>query len=107
MSNSSQPNLVPSQPNQAVSQAARVFAKFGGVPKLCRALETLAAHRRDAGVKRNISAIYRWDLPTAKGGTGGTIPRKALNDVLAAARLEGIVLTPDDLNPLPVPPAKR
>lgn len=87
--------------NQPTTQAGRVFAKFGGVPNLRRSWERFYEHKRISRPVRNISAMYRWDLPVSKGGTGGTIPRKALLEIFDIARLEGIVLTPDDTNPLP------
>ncbi|MBS4045463.1 MAG: hypothetical protein KG075_09455 [Alphaproteobacteria bacterium] len=99
MRNAQQSNLVPSAPNAATTQAGRVFARFGGVPKLHQALKALQEFRRDRRPVRDISTIYRWDLPAKNGGTGGLIPAKAMNDILAAARLEGIVLTPEDLFP--------
>lgn len=74
------------------TQAERIFAKFGGAPQLAKALVA-------AGSKRHISAVYRWNLPKASGGTGGVVPSSAMQDVLAAARLEGIVLTADDTFP--------
>lgn len=77
-----------------VNQAARVFAKFGGVPGLYRAMQALGAPHA-----RNISAFYRWLMPKAKGGTGGMIPSSAMQSVHLAARREGILLTPDDLWP--------
>lgn len=76
------------------TQAERIFAKFGGVPALCKALKTLGGE-----AERNVSAIYRWNLPKKNGGSNGLIPTQAMADVLRAARLEGIVITPDDLYP--------
>jgi hypothetical protein len=78
-----------------LSQAARIFRKFGGAPQLCKALAAVGA---DAA--RNVSAVYRWNLPKERGGSGGLIPTSAIGDVMRAARLEGIVITPDDLYPL-------
>ena len=74
------------------TQAERIYAKFGGASKLCKAMV-------DAGVPRVVSAIYRWNLPRSHGGTDGLIPSSALPDVLKAARLYGIVITPEDLFP--------
>jgi len=74
------------------TQAERVFAKFGGVPKLHKALADLGPEH-----VRAISAIYRWNLPKAKGGTNGMVPNSALQSVLMAAKAEGIVLTAADL----------
>ena len=76
------------------TQAERVFAKFGGATPLAHALGRLNVSRR-----RVVSAVYRWNLPVSKRGTGGVIPSSAMADVLAAARIEGIVLTAEDLDP--------
>lgn len=83
--------------NEPQSQAKRVFAKFGGVPSLHRALEALGAEHA-----RNIVTIYRWDYPRAAGGCDGVIPSLSMKSVLKAARYEGVLLTPDDLDPRPL-----
>lgn len=94
-------NLVPKPPRRygppppPVTQAERIFAKFGGASKLCKALAQLA----DKSAHRCVSAVYRWNMPKANGGSNGLIPTSALADVLAAARLQGIVITPEDLFP--------
>ena len=77
-----------------LSQAARVFAKFGGVRCLMRAL-----HKIDPDRPRDTSAVYRWNYSKLRGGTGGLIPLGAMSDVMDAARHEGILLTADDLDP--------
>lgn len=74
------------------TQAERIFAKFGGARKL-------QASMKRAGFDRNISTIYRWNLAKANGGSGGVIPGPAWPEVLRTARLEGIVLTPEDAYP--------
>jgi hypothetical protein len=75
-----------------LSQAGRIFLKFGGVPVLLRALKAI-------GRPRSKTSLYRWDYPRAEGGTGGLIPTSAWPDIARAARLEGIHLTPEDLDP--------
>lgn len=100
MTNTPKPNFVPRPAKENAqplpdTQAARVFAKFGGVPSLFRALKALGAKHA-----RHISVIYRWNLPAENGGTHGMIPSAALKSVLLAARREGIVLMPEDLYPL-------
>lgn len=80
----------------ALTQAAAVFKKFGGVPALFKALQSIGCER-----VTDISAVYRWDLPKAGGGTGGMIPSSTLPFVLRAARHDGIVITKDDLYPTP------
>lgn len=71
------------------TQAQRVYDKFGGVPALVDAL-------KDAGVERNASSVYRWNMPRSKGGCGGVVPSSAMPDILAAARVCGLVFTPDE-----------
>ena len=74
-------------------QAARVIAKFGGVPLLVAALANI-------GHPYSKTSIYRWLYPRGKnGGTGGIIPHTALLEVLEAARIEGIIITSEDLDP--------
>lgn len=91
--NSTSPKNVPK------TQAQRVFARFGGVPNLKRALDALAKHHNDPSMTRSIGAIYRWDLSRATNGSEGLIPAYAMRFVLMAARLEGIVLTEEDTYP--------
>jgi hypothetical protein len=74
------------------TQAERVFAKFGGVARLCHALEELGPEHRRGRV-----TIHKWNMPKEKGGTGGLIPSSALKSILLAAKAEGIVLTAEDL----------
>ena len=75
-----------------ISQAQRIFAKFGGVSKLVNALA-------DVGAKRDRTTVYRWNHAKAKGGTGGLIPTEAWPDVTAAARWAGVILTAEDCDP--------
>lgn len=75
-----------------LNQAERVIRKFGGAARLCLILKAL-------GKPRALSTIYRWGYPDEAGGLGGLIPHTALPDVLAAARVEGIVLSSEDLDP--------
>ena len=84
-----------------MTQAQRIFAKFGGAYRLYLALSDLAEHTGDPSKKRSKTTVYRWDYPAAKRGCGGVIPSAALADVLAAAELKGIAITADDLDPRP------
>lgn len=89
------------------TQASRVFEKFGGASALFCSLRSQHSEQF-----KDISAIYRWRLPKSKGGTDGLIPTRAIPHVMLAARLDGIILTPDDLfprtllsdNPISLPP---
>lgn len=76
------------------SQADRVITKFGG-PRALRNAMASAGHPRD------LVSIYRWRYPKPNG-TGGRIPSSAWPGIHAAARLEGIHLTSEDLDPRPL-----
>lgn len=71
------------------TQAERIYAAFGGVPKLYKAM--VAAHP-DRDRPFDISSVYRWNLPRATGGTGGVVPTKRIAEIKRAARIEGIVI---------------
>lgn len=77
-----------------VSQAERIIDKFGGVPALLQVL-----NEADPSITWNKSSIYRWLYPKEKGGTGGVIPTRAMVPLFRAARLAGIILTPEDFYP--------
>jgi hypothetical protein len=81
------------------SQARRIADKFGGVPALAKALAELAAATNEARHAREISVIYRWNLPRETGGAGGLVPSSAMQSVLAAAKRQGILLTAEDTAP--------
>jgi hypothetical protein len=75
------------------TQAEKIIGKFGGFKAIFTALEA-------AGHKTDLAAIYRWTYSKSQpGGTGGFIPSSAMQGVIVAARNEGIVLTPEDLDP--------
>lgn len=73
------------------NQASKVIAKFGGHSRLAKLI----------GLNR--IQVYRWTYSRNKGGTGGLIPTNSFAKVLNAARLEGILLTMDDLTPEKIP----
>lgn len=77
-----------------MTQTQRIILKFGSVQNLMKALAA-------AGYSKDPSSIYRWDLPKSKNGTSGMIPSSCLFYVIEAARLEGILLTSEDLDPRP------
>lgn len=80
------------KPKIKEDQATRILAKFGGARRLASALKAL-------GIPRDPATIYKWTYPREKGGTGGLIPTAAWPDVLKAARMEGILISPEDMDP--------
>lgn len=79
-------------PPATVTQVDRVIAAFGGPTCLRDALAR-------AGRPRHLSAIYRWNHAEEDGGSGGLIPRTALEDVLEAAKVAGVTLDDATLSP--------
>jgi hypothetical protein len=77
-----------------MTQSERIISKFGGVDNLSKALAL-------AGYTKDRTSIYRWKYAKAKNGTEGIIPSFCIPYVIDAARLEGILLTADDLDPRP------
>lgn len=75
-------------------QAETVINKFGGARELARAIKECFPDDH-----YNPSSIYRWMYPVSAGGTGGEIPAPAIKKVIKAARIAGILLTPEDLYP--------
>lgn len=73
------------------TQAERVLAKFGGARRLSALLDHL-------GRSKDPASIYKWTYPKERGGTGGVIPTSAWKDLILAARMEGILLTSDDMD---------
>lgn len=73
------------------TQAFRLLEKFGGARNLVRALARVGKHR-------NPSTIYRWVYPRINGGTGGIVPSDMWPSIILAARLEGILITPQDMD---------
>lgn len=71
------------------TQAQRVFEKCGGVPRLA------------AAMGKDPSALYRWNHSKDKGGCDGLIPSSSMQEVLDAAELLNVKLTPKDLDPRP------
>lgn len=75
-----------------LTQAERIFRKFGGARGLMRALKGI-------GHEWNPSSIYRWNYPREKGGSGGLIPTAAWPALLQAARVEGVHLASEEFDP--------
>jgi hypothetical protein len=80
------------------TQAGRIIKKAGGARALSRMIDRYC-DARELDEKRHPSAIYRWNYPKDKGGTGGDIPSSCLKLVAKALRREGIFLTERDLLP--------
>jgi hypothetical protein len=76
----------------ALTQAGRIFVKFGGAMRLSEILTQI-------GRPRAYATVFRWDYPKEKGGTGGIIPGSAWPSIMLAARFEGIFLSSEDLDP--------
>lgn len=75
-----------------VTQVDRIFAKFGGPQKLAKAL-------RKNGTPKTLPSIYKWNYTREQGGCNGVIPSHALFDVIEAAKLIGVELSAEDLDP--------
>lgn len=84
-------------PQAKKNQAQRIIARFGGPYKLARMLRQLD----DPRAWRDPSQIYRWTYSRDKrGGYGGGIPLAMWPYILQAARLEGLILTLEEMSPL-------
>jgi hypothetical protein len=68
-----------------LSPAKEVVQKLGGVRALARVLEI------------NPSAVSRWMMPSAKGGTNGLIPQRHWPAILKHAKEEKVKVKLDDL----------
>lgn len=77
-----------------MNQAERVIEAFGGVQKLSGLLALV-------GRGKSVPAILRWTYPRERRGTGGFIPSSAWDDLFAVARLTGVELTAELLDPRP------
>ena len=69
--------------------ASRIIEKCGGVVMVAELV----------GV--DVSRVYRWTYPRDRGGTGGVIPAKHQQRLMARAREHGIDLMPADFFDLP------
>lgn len=70
------------------NQAYKVIARFGSEAKLARAI----------GVSR--VTVYRWTYRRPYG-TDGLIPTARIEEIKTVARMEGILLRPEDWTPEP------
>lgn len=67
-----------------IDAAQRIITKLGGARVVANALKIAA------------TTVYRWTYPVNKGGTGGTIPIKRMNQIIAYAGKRGIKLSVKD-----------
>lgn len=72
---------------EPVTQADHVIRLFGGSQNLA------------AIIGYTNAGVCKWRYPRHKGGSGGLIPTRALDRILALARSQGVLLTEDDLKP--------
>jgi hypothetical protein len=86
------PDLPPPETPFAETQVDRLFAKFGGVPALVKALAQV-------GCPMEKTTLYRWNYAAERNGRGGFVPAHAWPAILRAARLEGVLITAEDMNP--------
>lgn len=77
-----------------ITQAQRVYEKFGSAAALRRALA-------DIGKPRNRWTVESWSRARDKAGTGGVIPSHNWPDILKAAQHAGVKLTEKDMDPRP------
>lgn len=77
-----------------MNQAERVIAAFGGVQKFSGLLSLV-------GRGKSVPALLRWTYPRERRGTGGFIPSSAWDDIFVAAKITGVKLTSELLDPRP------
>ncbi len=74
------------------TQADLIIDKFGGARRLTEYLWS-------AGVEYSYTTVYKWTYTRAKGGTNGRVPTAAWPGVIAAARIAGILISAEDMDP--------
>jgi hypothetical protein len=82
--------------NRIITQAERIFKKFGGASRLALLIKT-------AGFDINTASVYKWNYPRERGGSDGRIPTANWPMIMKAARLDGIIITSEDIDPRPEP----
>lgn len=75
------------------NQAKRIIDKFGGPREIIHALSLLD----DPEKHRTLGTVYKWTWPRSRGGTNNRVPTAALDSIMEAARLVGVIITPEDL----------
>jgi hypothetical protein len=83
-------------PLKFMTQSARILRKFGGPKRMVKLMAL-------AGKKMTLNAISRWELPQDLGGTAGIIPAEDWPTLFLAARMDGVVILPEDLDPRLMP----
>ena len=76
------------------TQAERIILKFGNPYRLHEAIKLV-----DPSNCPDVATIYRWTHLRSKGGTGGIIPPQRTDQIILAARYQGIRLTDVDFAP--------
>lgn len=84
------PAPLPENAEIMYTQAEEVIKRFGNPYRVAEIIQ------------RRPSVIYRWTYPKSRGGTNGIIPAPALQELIKAARREGVLLTDECLIPRPV-----
>lgn len=79
------------------TQVERVLRKFGSARRLCRLFQQLGPE-----FEVDPSTIYKWGYEKERNGSGGVIPNQMIPRLQAAALLDGIFLTQEDLFPGPI-----
>jgi hypothetical protein len=64
--------------------ANQIINRLGGVYPVARALSV------------NPSTVFRWTIPSDRGGTDGVIPAKRQRELLRLAQEKGVPLAPAD-----------
>jgi hypothetical protein len=67
-----------------IDATQRIITKLGGARVVADAL------------KIAVTTVYRWTYPVNRGGTGGNIPIKRMNQIIAYASKKGIRLSIKD-----------
>ena len=93
---------------KVMSQAERVYLKFGGPSQLAKALTALSQYdpggtgQTNEELKRATCSVYRWNYSKHRNGSEGVIPTRAVPLVAKAARLWGVLLDESDFLPYPI-----
>lgn len=67
-----------------INATQQIIMRLGGARVVANALRIAA------------TTVYRWTYPVERGGTGGTVPIKRMNQIIAYANKRGIKLSVKD-----------